>query len=102
MKPGTQVRFSRHVRNGSWQQWTLIFDDFKYELCKAKQEVATTTLLLDHERRDAANDTALFPEYNGHYIVLVGWTPKPREEIDEISQYIVNGLPKAVPTGTMS
>ena len=87
---GRGVWFSRHIEHGRWKHWILIIDDVKYELRQNHvtkgYHVNVAPCPLDHERRQAAIAKKHFPEYDGHYVCLIGWTRKSRSQIEDIAR----------------
>lgn len=92
---GSNVWFSRHIQRGRFNHWILIINDTKYELRQNKQDdqfyVNVAACELDHERREAALHKQGFPEYDGHYVCLIGWTQKSKDEITRIAQQVGRG-----------
>ena len=89
---GSRVWFSRHIERGRFKHWILIINDIKYEL---RQNHATKAFHvniapcpLDVERRNAALEKVKFPEYDGHYVCLIGWTHKNQEELQSIAKEV--------------
>ena len=89
---GSKVWFSRHIQRGRFKHWILIIDDVKYELRQNNTTKAyyvnIASCPLDAERRNAALEKVKFPEYDGHYVCLIGWTRRTQEELQSIAHQV--------------
>ncbi|MCJ1334518.1 hypothetical protein MMC10_011230 [Thelotrema lepadinum] len=91
---GSRVWFSRHIERGRFKHWILIIKDVKYELRQNHSSkdfyVNVAPCPLDLERRNAAIKKVKFPEYDGHYVCLIGWTRKQHDELQSIAKEVGN------------
>ena len=89
---GSRVWFSRHIERGRFHHWILIINDVKYELRQNKATksyfVNIASCVVDEERRKAALEFSKFPEYDGHYVCLIGWTRKGSDDLQSIAHQV--------------
>lgn len=111
---GEQVWFSRYILNGRLRHWVLMTHGNKYELRRSENIVQKqrqgqeqreeeegpkgtedhtftfhiTPSTIDEEKRKAALAETSIPEIDGFYVCLIGWTGKPKAEVDQICSSI--------------
>ena len=99
---GEQVWFSRYILNGRLRHWVLMMHGNKYELRRSdnvgnnvkenREERAEemkftfhiTPSTIDEEKRRATLAESSIPEIDGFYVCLIGWTSKPKADVDRI------------------